>query len=233
MRERKIASRLGRTLVSALALLLFAQQPLAADLVIANARLIDGTGAPPRDGVNILLSGGRVQSVGTDEIDVKGAKVINAKGKTVLPGLTDAHVHSSMEFPVPPEEMDAGFGYPDPPSGRFTATTRFAPLWRATSARKCCGTWKAASPPSIDPGTHFPWGLEMRENLRSGKVLGPRLYITGRLFNGTGRASCLHRLQQRSLVRTVNYRGHRRPGSGPGRRAHPSRRRRGRGQDGL
>ncbi len=185
MRERKIASRLGRTLVSALALLLFAQQPLAADLVIANARLIDGTGAPPRDGVNILLSGGRVQSVGTDEIDAKGVKVINAKGGTVLPGLTDAHVHSSMEFPVPPEEMAPGFGYPDPKWAVYS-DDKMRAFMKGNFGKHMLRYLESGVTTIIDPGTHFPWGLEMRESLRSGKVLGPRLYITGRLFTAPG-----------------------------------------------
>ena len=38
----------------------------AADLLIRNARLLDGTGAPPRDGVSILVRGERIAAIGTD-----------------------------------------------------------------------------------------------------------------------------------------------------------------------
>ena len=184
MQKPRNTARLGRNCVAALWLLL-AQQSLAADLLIVNARLIDGTGVPPRDGVSILLSGGRVQSVGTAKIDAKGATLIDAQGKTVLPGLTDAHVHSSMEFPIPPEEQAPGFGFPDPKWGVYSDEKMRAYIDQ--SFGKHMRKYLESGVTSIvDPGTHFPWGLELRDNIRSGKVLGPRLYIAGRLFTAPG-----------------------------------------------
>ena len=184
MQKPRNTARLGRNCAAALGLLL-AQQSLAADLLIVNARLIDGTGVPPRDGVSILLSGGRVQSVGTAKIDAKGATLIDAQGKTVLPGLTDAHVHSSMEFPIPPEEQAPGFGYPDPKWGVYSDEKMRAYIDEGFGKhmRKFLESGVTSI---VDPGTHFPWGLELRDNIRSGKVLGPRLYITGRLFTAPG-----------------------------------------------
>ena len=184
MQKPRNTARLGRNCAAALWLLL-AQQSLAADLLIVNARLIDGTGVPPRDGVSILLSGGRVQSVGTAKIDAKGATLIDAQGKTVLPGLTDAHVHSSMEFPIPPEEQAPGFGFPDPKWGVYSDEKMRAYIDQ--SFGKHMRKYLESGVTSIvDPGTHFPWGLELRDNIRSGKVLGPRLYIAGRLFTAPG-----------------------------------------------
>ena len=184
MQAPKNAARLSRNCVAVLCLLL-AQQSPAADLLIVNARLIDGTGAPPQDGVNILLSGGRVQSVGTAKIDAKGATLVDAQGKTVLPGLTDAHVHSSMEFPIPPEEQAPGFGFPDPKWGVYSDEKMRAYIDQ--SFGKHMRKYLESGVTSIvDPGTHFPWGLELRDNIRSGKVLGPRLYIAGRLFTAPG-----------------------------------------------
>ena len=184
MQKPRNAARLGRN-CAALLWLLLAQQSLAADLLIVNARLIDGTGAPPRDGVSILLSGGRVQSVGTAKIDAKGAALIDAQGKTVLPGLTDAHVHSSMEFPIPPEEQAPGFGYPDPKWGVYSDEKMRAYIDQSFGEhmRKYLESGVTSI---VDPGTHFPWGLELRDSIRSGKVPGPRLYIAGRLFTAPG-----------------------------------------------
>lgn len=76
-----------------LASLLLAPAPArAADLLIQNASLIDGTGTPPRRDVSIRVRDGRVAEIGPD-LQPDGAPVLDASGGTVLPGLMDAHVH--------------------------------------------------------------------------------------------------------------------------------------------
>lgn len=62
------------------------------DLLITNARLIDGTGMEPRLGVSIEIRDGYVQAVGRD-LRAPGAPRLDVDGATVLPGLIDAHVH--------------------------------------------------------------------------------------------------------------------------------------------
>ena len=63
-----------------------------ADLAILNARLIDGTGAPAREDVTIVVRAGRIETIGTEPPPV-GVSIIDASSATVLPGLIDAHVH--------------------------------------------------------------------------------------------------------------------------------------------
>jgi imidazolonepropionase-like amidohydrolase len=65
----------------------------AADLVVRNARLIDGTGAPPRDAVSILARDGVIREIAPAIGIPDGAAVIEASGRTVIPGLIDSHVH--------------------------------------------------------------------------------------------------------------------------------------------
>ncbi len=69
----------------------------SAKMLIRGARLIDGTGAPPQDNMDILIEGNRIQSVepgGTEpEEDVR---IIDASGKTILPGLIESHTHLSL-----------------------------------------------------------------------------------------------------------------------------------------
>lgn len=64
-------------------------------LVLANVTLIDGTGAPPREGVSIVIVGDHISAVdGADKIELpRKAKVVDASGKYVIPGLWDMHVH--------------------------------------------------------------------------------------------------------------------------------------------
>jgi imidazolonepropionase-like amidohydrolase len=62
------------------------------DLLIRNARLIDGTGAPERDGVSIAIRDGRIVAIDHDVV-ANAARTIDASGMTILPGLIDSHVH--------------------------------------------------------------------------------------------------------------------------------------------
>ncbi len=69
-------------------------------LLLDDATLIDGTGAEPRSGIDILLEDGRITAVGPGLVPPPGAEVIALGGRTVLPGFIDAHVH--LTFTPPP-----------------------------------------------------------------------------------------------------------------------------------
>lgn len=58
-----------------------------------NAGLIDGTGAPLRRGVGILVKGERIVAVGPKLAAPAGARVVDASGLYVLPGLVNTHEH--------------------------------------------------------------------------------------------------------------------------------------------
>ena len=64
-------------------------------LVVQGGKLIDGTGRAPIENSAIVIESGRFQAVGkSGEVAVpRGAQVIDAKGKTVLPGFIDGHGH--------------------------------------------------------------------------------------------------------------------------------------------
>lgn len=69
-------------------------------LVITNARLIDGTGKPPVSSAVIIITGDKFVAVGhKGKVKIPAeAEIIDVGGKTVIPGLIDAHVH----FTIPP-----------------------------------------------------------------------------------------------------------------------------------
>jgi len=66
------------------------QQP---DLVITNAQIVDGTGAPARRGA-VVISQGRIVSVG--DAAPAAARTIDARGRVLAPGFIDMHSHSDM-----------------------------------------------------------------------------------------------------------------------------------------
>ena len=76
-----------------IAVLLFCWQPsVAQDIVMINARIIDGLGQTIENG-NISVSEGRITAVTTDDVDAGDAFVINANGMTVMPGMINTHWH--------------------------------------------------------------------------------------------------------------------------------------------
>ena len=81
-------------------------------LVIRNATVIDGTGAPAGGPMDIVIEGNRITAVTKSEYiagdmrpaadSVKASKEIDASGMYVLPGFVDLHVHSG-DIPKTPE----------------------------------------------------------------------------------------------------------------------------------
>jgi imidazolonepropionase-like amidohydrolase len=64
----------------------------ARDLLIRNARLVDGTGAPARNGVSILVIDGRIAGIAPD-VGAPDLPVLDVQGSTAIPGLMNMHVH--------------------------------------------------------------------------------------------------------------------------------------------
>lgn len=62
-------------------------------VVYRGATLIDGTGAPARTGLDVVVEGERIVAVGAPAASPAKAKVVDASGLYVLPGLIDSHVH--------------------------------------------------------------------------------------------------------------------------------------------
>ena len=63
--------------------------------VIVGGTLIDGTGSPPIENSVIVVKDEWITAVGErSQVEIpQGAEIIDASGKTVLPGLIDSHVH--------------------------------------------------------------------------------------------------------------------------------------------
>ena len=65
------------------------------DLLIRDAEIVDGTGAPARHG-DVGISNGRIVAV--DEVDDPAAKTLDAQGQTLAPGFVDLHTHYDAQL---------------------------------------------------------------------------------------------------------------------------------------
>jgi imidazolonepropionase-like amidohydrolase len=65
-------------------------------LVIRHAAIVDATGREPEGRGDVLVEDGRIRAVGAVGEVAAGVPVIDAAGTSLLPGLTDAHVHFAL-----------------------------------------------------------------------------------------------------------------------------------------
>ena len=84
-----------RTLLGATALAMvggFAAAPQDGVVAIVGATVFDATGAEPYR-ANVVIRDGRIAEVGPDVRAPRGARIIRAEGKALLPGFWDVHTH--------------------------------------------------------------------------------------------------------------------------------------------
>lgn len=136
-----------------------------ADLAIVGGLLIDGNEGPPLENSVVLVRGEEIVHVGTvDDTEVpSGTEVIDADGYTVMPGLNDAHVHLMI---VGHGVYDEYFPtYED----RFNEITPIA-------ARQLLNAGVTSARDLGMPLENASW---IREQIESGSVDGPRLFVAG------------------------------------------------------
>lgn len=67
------------------------------EIILRNARLIDGVSGQPRERMSIVIAGDRIASVQEGDAHAgPGAETVDCTGKTVMAGLIDTHVHSTL-----------------------------------------------------------------------------------------------------------------------------------------
>lgn len=72
------------------------------DLLIQNARVVDGTGQPAYS-ADIAINGKRIAAIGN--FPAEASRTINAKNLTVIPGIIDPHSHADLILPLAPKRQ--------------------------------------------------------------------------------------------------------------------------------
>lgn len=63
-------------------------------VLFKNARVFDGESADCPEGMQVLVEGGVIRELSTQPIKAEEAQVIDVGGRTLMPGLIDAHIHA-------------------------------------------------------------------------------------------------------------------------------------------
>ena len=155
-------------------------------IALAHVRVIDGTGAPPKEDQTIVISDGKIQSVESSN----GAKIpanaqtLDLNGYTVLPGLVGMHDH--MFFPMggsPPMYSNMGISFPR--------------LYLAL------GVTTIRTTGSVQPYAD----LEIKKLIDAGRMIGPKMHVTAPYLEGSGSFTpVMHTLTgPEDARRMVNY----------------------------
>ena len=100
----------GRKRLAAALLLGLCTTAGADDILFENVRIFDGKGAALSAPSNVLVKGNVIERISTDPVEAEGAERIAGNGRTLMPGLIDAHWHAMLIASTPIEAMeDIGF----------------------------------------------------------------------------------------------------------------------------
>jgi imidazolonepropionase-like amidohydrolase len=137
-----------------------------ASTLFRNLRLFDGLADSLAEGFEILVEGDRIKEVADTPIASAAARVVDCAGRTLMPGLIDAHVHA--------------YGV-DADLGRLDRLPRSLQALRAAERLK--DSLKRGFTSIRDAGG-ADWGLAIA--IETGLITAPRLFYPGRALSPTG-----------------------------------------------
>jgi imidazolonepropionase-like amidohydrolase len=155
-------------------------------IALQHVRVIDGTGAPPREDQTVIIDHGKIGAVGpaASVAIPAGAQTLELAGNTVIPGIVGMHEH--MFYP-------SGGGIPIYNEHAFS----FPRMYLAS------GVTSARTAGSLEPYTD----LNLKRLIDAGRMPGPKLHITGPYLEGRGAFTAqMHELTGADdATRTVEY----------------------------
>ena len=141
----------------------------AAGYVFEHVTLLDGIHPPQRD-MTVAVADGRITAVTPSALaqPLPGQR-IDGRGKYLIPGLMDVHIHLKGGFDVA-GKFDAEMGPPDREAG-VAALASF--LYAGVTT-------------VYDAGNRAEHILPLRADERAGRILSPRIFATGNLITYPG-----------------------------------------------
>jgi imidazolonepropionase-like amidohydrolase len=146
--------------------------PAAAPAVvlIRAGTLVDTMAGTVRAGQDILIEGGRIKSVGPGLPAPSGARIVDLREKTVLPGLIDCHTHITSQ-----------------PENYYADAFRKSPIDVAVSAHLYARRTLLAGFTTVrEAGAAEYIDVALRKAIEVGKIAGPRIRAAGLAIGATG-----------------------------------------------
>jgi imidazolonepropionase-like amidohydrolase len=135
-------------------------------LLFKNAVVIDGTSATARPGHDILVEGNTIREVSPRPISSASATVIDLKGRTLMPGLIDCHVHVVATM------------------ANLARNAAMPTSFQALKSVAVMGAMLKRGFTSVRDASGADYGLKMA--VEEGLFKAPRLFIAGKSLSQTG-----------------------------------------------
>lgn len=155
-----------------------AQEPL----VITGVTVIDGTGAPPRANMTVRIADGRIVSVRKGGTPPTGARVIDGRGKYLLPGFIDSNVHGTV------------YGNPK----RRDTSVKYSERGEELALEFAQRHLKAGITTIRDSYGLLPPLLVVRDRIARGEAVGSRMLVAGNIVGWGGPFSLTYSLTPES-----------------------------------
>lgn len=157
------------TLATCMAALVFASSALAQDdadpgTLITGARIFDGISETLVDGQDVLVQDGMIAQIGLDIAAPEGARVIDADGRVMTPGLIYMHEHLMLQMSGP-ELLFRDDRY------------------KALVGGKIAGDYLMRGITTVRDAAGNTFGLKTA--IDHGMVVGPRIYPSGPMISQT------------------------------------------------
>lgn len=144
---------------------ILAQAEILSQTLFVNVHIFDGVSEKRLENASVLVEGNLIKRVSRDNIDVPGAKVIDGGGRTLMPGLIDAHVHMTITESIADLRDNYDWMY----WGAVSTIEAEKMLLRGfTSVRDAGGP-----------------AMGLQKAIDRGKAVGPRIYPSGPVISQT------------------------------------------------
>ncbi len=147
------------------------------DLVLWNARVIDGRNRKPLDRMCVTVRDRKIESVREASETTVPDGALDLKGRCLMPGLIDAHIHLTDD----PAMLGEVAG-PKPLKGEEPRARELVYFVLARSARAFL---RSGITTVRDVGCHDDNAIVLREAIRLGLTDGPRILACGRIISAT------------------------------------------------
>ncbi len=133
--------------------------------LFTNVNVFDGMNEELIENANVVVTGNKISAVSTEPLAVAGGRVIDGGGRTLMPGLIDAHWHTMFNFSPVSNTLGSSFGYLNIAAAKASGDT----LMRGFTTVRDVG------------GNSFG----VKRAIDEGLAAGPRIYPSGAYISQT------------------------------------------------